>query len=107
MHSRLELAHRNEALFFGQEWMLLIGMNDFLFLGGLALGIFDCSHQGHIHQIVVMIEPDFLDYLQFHLLRLRIVSPNLLAYFECPDGLLTLYGCDRSVVRKAQPISTR
>ena len=86
MHPWLGLAYWNEAFLLGQEWMLLVGVNNLLLLARFSIRTLDSSCQGQIDKIIVVVDPEVLDGLQFHLFCLRIVSPDLLTHFQCANG---------------------
>src|SRR5579885_2309651 len=90
MHAWLELTDRKEALLFGQERMLLVGMQHLAVLVYFPIRPFDGGRQRQIHQVGVVSEPEVLDGLQLHLFGAWVIRPDLLAHFQRADGLLAM-----------------
>ena len=57
--------------------------------------------QGQIDQIVIVVNPDMQDGLQFHPVRLGVVGEDFLPGFERANGLLTLLRRDLRAGREA------
>src|SRR6266851_3163800 len=108
VHAQRDLAHRQEALLLRQEGMLLVGVDGLARLRGCfaMLRSRRCG-QGQIHQVVIMIDPHVQDGFLFHLVRLRVVGPYLLAYAQRADGLLAFRGCYQGGRRKTQRPASR
>src|SRR5713101_7613188 len=86
--------------------MLLVGVDGLTRLGGgFAMLRSRRGGQGQIHQVVIMIDPHVQDGFLFHLVRLRVVGPHLLAHVQRADGLLAFRGRHQRGRCKTQPAS--
>ncbi len=93
MHAQRDPPHRQEALLLRQEGMLFVGVDRLTRLGGGFAMPSGCGRgQGQVHQVIVMVDPDVQDGLLFHLVRLRVVGPHLLAHLQRDDRLLAMIG---------------
>ena len=86
------MGHGREALFLGEERMSLVGVDRVHLLDGMALLVFGGVGDGQVDQVIVVVDPDVLDGLQFHLLGRGVVGPDLLTNFKAADGLLAFGG---------------
>src|SRR5713101_7618364 len=103
MHAQRDLSNRQEALLLRQEGMLFVGVDRLTRPGGGFAMPSRCGRgQGQVHQVIVMVDPHVQDRFLFHLVRLRVVGPYLLAHAQRADGLLAFRGCYQGGRRKTQ-----
>src|SRR5216683_8026122 len=108
MHAQRDLSNRQEALLLRQEGMLFVGVDRLTRPGGGFAMPSRCGRgQGQVHQVIVMVDPHVQDRFLFHLVRLRVVGPYLLAYAQRADGLLAFRGCYQGGRRKTQRPASR
>ncbi len=93
MHTELDLPYRHEAFLLGQEWMLLVGVDDLTGLHGRFTKLcWKHGGQGQIDQVVVVVDPHMQYRFQFHLARLGIVGLHLFTHMQFANWLLPLGG---------------
>src|SRR5258708_8309241 len=94
MHPDHDLCYWQEPVFQCKERMLLVGMHHFTALSGrLAMLRGHSRGQCQVHQVIVTMHPHMLDGLQFHLMCLGIVCPDLVTLMQRTDGSLSMVGC--------------
>ncbi len=77
MHAQLDLSHRQKAFFFGQEGVLLVGMDHFTRHTNRFALLERSRDQGQVDQVMVVVEENvLLEYRPVGFVRLSGFSPT-------------------------------
>ncbi len=103
VHVWFERVSRQEAVLHGQEGGLPGRVDGLCF--GVLLGClwdFGLGLDGDVDQVVVVVDPHMLDWLQLHLVRRLVVGPDLIPNVQAADGDFPTGTGDQRGGRKAQ-----